>query len=283
MNLPSERRVPAGGLTLSVREWGGGEPSLLCLHGLASNALWWDPVARRLTPRHRVVAVDLRGHGRSDRPEDGYGFPEVSADLVALAPALTLKDHLVVGHSWGASVALWLAAEDPPVRAVVCVDGGAVDLRQVFGNRWKEAEERMRPPRLSGLERGRLAAFISASGLADEVGEEEAVRILLGNFEDDPEGGLRPRLDLRRHMLIARSLYELDQPALLRRVRCPVLFVAALSKDGREEEKRAAVATARSRLQGPSEAVFLEGIHDLPVQRPTRVAAAIEAFLEELA
>jgi len=46
---------------------------LLALHGLASNARWWDLVAGRLAPEHRVVAVDLRGHGRSDRPDTGYG------------------------------------------------------------------------------------------------------------------------------------------------------------------------------------------------------------------
>ena len=271
----------AGAISLTVRERPGGLPELLCLHGLASNALWWDPVGELLAPQHRVVAVDLRGHGLSDRPERGYGFAEVASDLAALLPQLGLQRPVVVGHSWGASVALELAASGGAVRAVVCVDGGVLDVRRVFGSTWEEAEARMRPPRLAGLTEARVRSMVSHSGLAEEVGEEEATRILLGNFEEGPEG-LAPRLDLRRHMEIARALYELDQSELLARVSCPVLFVMAVNDEGLATAKRAAVEEARSLLSAPSEAVFVPGIHDLPVQRPREVAAAISSFLDRL-
>ncbi len=270
----------AGPICLNVRERPGGLPELLCLHGLASNALWWDPVGELLAPRHRVVAVDLRGHGLSDRPERGYGFTEVAGDLAALLPQLGLQLPVAVGHSWGASVALELAATDRGVRAVVCVDGGVLDLRRVFGSSWGEAEARMRPPQLAGLTAARVRSMVSRSGLAEEVGEDEATRILLGNFEEGPRG-LVPRLDLRRHMAIAHALYQLEQAELLGRVGCPVLFIMAVNDEGLEGAKRAAVEEARSRLSGPSEAVFVPGIHDLPVQRPREVAAAISSFLAQ--
>lgn len=51
----------AGRARLSVREHPGGRPALVCLHGLASNARWWDLVARQLSPRFRIVAPDARG------------------------------------------------------------------------------------------------------------------------------------------------------------------------------------------------------------------------------
>ncbi|MGC8474480.1 MAG: alpha/beta fold hydrolase, partial [Candidatus Dormibacteria bacterium] len=205
-----------------MRERQGGLPELLCLHGLASNALWWDPLGDLLAPRHRVVAVDLRGHGLSDRPLRGYGFAEVASDLKSLLPQLRLQQPVAVGHSWGASVALELAAAESSMRAVVCVDGGALDVRRVFGSSWEEAEARMRPPQLAGLTEARVRAMVSRSGLGEELGEEEATRILLGNFEEGPNG-LAPRLDLRRHMEIAQALYQLDQAELLSRVSCPVL------------------------------------------------------------
>ena len=264
-----------------MRERPGGAPELLCLHGLASNALWWDPVGELLAPRHRVVAVDLRGHGLSDRPERGYGFADVVSDLVALLPQLGLQQPVAVGHSWGASVALELAAAQSSVRAVVCVDGGALDIRRVFGSNWEEAEAKMRPPQLAGLTEARVRTMVGRSGLGEEVGEEEATRILLGNFEEGAKG-LAPRLDLRRHMEIAHALYQLDQAQLLGRVACPVLFVMAVNDEGLAGAKRAAVEEARSRLSAPSEAVFVRGIHDLPVQRPREVAAAISAFLDRL-
>lgn len=279
-----ERRLPAqAGLQLALREREGGAPDLLCLHGLASNARWWDPVAARLAPAHRVVAVDLRGHGRSDRPETGYDFPEVVGDLVALWPELALRRPLVVGHSWGASVALWLAAERPDVLGVVCVDGGATDLALVFGGSWQEAEARMRPPDLVGIEPERLRQFVAGSGLADEVGPDVALSILEGNFEATEGGGLRPRLDIRRHMAIARSLYELDQPGLLSRVTCPVLFLMADSSPMPGQEKRRAVERASSALGGPASSLFISGGHDLPVERPSAVAAAILDFASRVA
>ena len=80
-----EYLVDVGTLQMSVRDHPGGSPPVLALHGLASNARWWDLVAARLSPRWRVLAPDLRGHGRSDRPEAGYSFAEVVEDLRGLS------------------------------------------------------------------------------------------------------------------------------------------------------------------------------------------------------
>src|SRR5579859_5524380 len=71
------RRVPTAGPTLSVRDRPGGDPAVL---GLPSNARWWDLVGADLAPAHRVLAIDLRGHGQSDRPENGYDFDTVVGD-----------------------------------------------------------------------------------------------------------------------------------------------------------------------------------------------------------
>ncbi len=280
---PSERRVRAGRLELSVREWPGAGRPIVCLHGLASNARWWDWVAAGLAPPHRVVAVDMRGHGRSDRPEHGYGFPEVTRDLEALLGQLGLQAPVVVGHSWGASVALWLAAEVPEVAGVVCVDGGAADLRAAFGDRWEVARERMRPPLVERLDRARVREFVAASPISGEIGAEAATWAMLGNFEAGRGGNLRPRLDMDRHMQIARALYELDQEALWRRNSSPVLFLMADDGSGRMASKRAAVATAIRVAGGGAQAAYLAGVHDLPLQHPGLVARAILEFCRVLA
>ncbi|MGH7686487.1 MAG: alpha/beta fold hydrolase, partial [Candidatus Dormibacteria bacterium] len=88
MEAIAERRVTTGGLTIVVRDRPGGEPALLALHGLASNARWWDLVGRELGAAHRVIAPDLRGHGRSDRPETGYDFDSVVGDLRSVVTEL---------------------------------------------------------------------------------------------------------------------------------------------------------------------------------------------------
>ncbi len=277
---PQERLVEVGGLKLSCRIWEGPGRPILALHGLASNARWWDLVARHLSPPHLVVAPDLRGHGLSSRPQQGYGFAEVGEDLVNLIAALQLRGPMVVGHSWGASVALWLAAEVADVVGVVCVDGGVVDLREVFGSGWEEAREAMRPPRSDRLDEARLRQFVSASGLAEEVGVEAAMAALLGNFEAGPDGWLTPRLDMARHMEIAEALYRLDLEGLWGRVKCPVLYLLADDGSERSSAKRLRAEHAVSRSAGAAEAVFLPGRHDLPVQHPQQVASQIARFMD---
>lgn len=274
-----EYEVPVGGLNLSVRDHPGEAPAVVALHGLASNARWWDLVAPLLSPR-RVVAVDLRGHGLSSRPESGYGFGEVVDDVRGVAGALALGPCVALGHSWGASVALSWAASDDSVRAAVCVDGGAGDLRGHFGSTWDEAAVAMRPPEMRGISEEMLAGWVARSGLAGDGDPAEAMRILRGNFEESPEGGLRARLGVERHMQIAHALYHLDSASLYARVRVPVLFV--LARRGADDPREGAVAAALATLPAGSGVRWVDGMHDLPVQRPREVAGAVVEFLAGL-
>jgi pimeloyl-ACP methyl ester carboxylesterase len=105
----------------------GGTPIVL-LHGLASSLRIWDFVAPILAQRFRVVAVDQRGHGLSTKPDDGYGFEEVGADLEAFVKLLGLDRPVVVGHSWGGSVAVRFGTDYPELtRGLVLVDGGFIE------------------------------------------------------------------------------------------------------------------------------------------------------------
>jgi len=279
----NELRVETSGPTLAVRDHLGGEPAVLALHGLASNAHWWDLVAARLAPRHRVIAVDLRGHGGSDRPADGYDFDTVVGDLRELTAQLHPQPLVVAGHSWGASVALAYSAAVPGVLGAVCVDGGATDLKAYFGPTWQMAEQTMKPPALTGITAQTLRAWMDSSPLADGSDPQTAAGILLGNFEDDGTGHLRPRLELANHMQIARHLFELDGYELMARVRCPVLFIPAGHPDHEDTPKVHAMERAQSVLGARAKVVWVEGIHDIPVQRPDEVGAAIADFLSSLA
>jgi pimeloyl-ACP methyl ester carboxylesterase len=267
---------------LAYRDHPGPAPAVVALHGLASNARWWDLVAAAL--HHRVVAPDLRGHGESPKPVSGYGFDEVSDDVAALLDRLELGRVLIAGHSWGASVALQLAADHPDrVLGCVCVDGGIGSLRSRIAGGWPEAEVAMRPPDLVGVRRYQVEAW-ARGPLAEGSDSATAARILLGNFEPldpaAPEGPLRPRLRLERHMQIAKELFELDGLALLKRVRSPVVAVLA---DGPEsawmETKREGAEQARLILGDRLRVVWVEGDHDLPVQHPAAVAREISAAL----
>jgi len=277
--------VATGSVGLSVRDHhGDAAPPLLALHGLASNARWWDLVAPQLHPARRIVAVDLRGHGRSDRPESGYSFDEVTGDLRQLIDALAIDRVAVAGHSWGAAVALELAAAEPQrVAGVVCIEGGFADLRSIFGDSWEVAERAMTPPDMVGISESQLRGYIEGSALAGGSDAATALAILLGNFESAPGGGLQPRLRRDHHMAIARHLYEWDGPAALARVTVPVHLVVAENDDPRRGarlaeagERALAVLGERGRFER------IRGGHDLPVERPREVAAAIDRLVSAL-
>src|SRR5262245_66196282 len=113
MKAPSERRVvvaPDVGLHAEMRSGDAAAAPVVLVHGLASNLRLWDGVAERLhAAGHTVVAIDQRGHGRSDAPDTGYDLETAVADLLALIEALGLERPLLVGQSWGGTVVLELA------------------------------------------------------------------------------------------------------------------------------------------------------------------------------
>ncbi|MEU3985253.1 alpha/beta hydrolase [Streptomyces sp. NPDC026672] len=102
---------------------GHGEEMLLLVHGGMSDSHDWTFQAGPLTARHRVLMVDLEGHGRSTEAPAGHGPSDHAADLALLLQHLDAGPVTVVGHSYGALVASILAVEHPQaIRAVVAVD-----------------------------------------------------------------------------------------------------------------------------------------------------------------
>jgi pimeloyl-ACP methyl ester carboxylesterase len=102
---------PAGKLAVDD---GGTGPAVVFLHSLAGNTGQWSAQLQHLRPTRRAVAVDLRGHGRSDPPSDRrYLIEAQAADVDAVVDALGLERFALVGHSLGAGVALAYAAAHP--------------------------------------------------------------------------------------------------------------------------------------------------------------------------
>lgn len=258
----------ADGVSLAVRRWpgAGGVPFLL-VHGLASNARMWDGAASLLGPGS-VAAVDLRGHGQSDKPDAGYDFATVVADLVALIDGLGWSEPpVVVGQSWGGNVVLELAIAAPDrVRAIACVDGGTIELSQRFGS-WDDCAEHMKPPVLRGLPAVEVEAHVRRV-YADWP--ETGVQGMLANFEVRADGTIAPWLTLDRHMAILRSLYEHRPSTRWGLVKVPALLIQAVGDRAKEAGVETAVSAAAD-----ARVVWIEGDHDLHAQYPDRVASLL--------
>src|SRR5262249_25639953 len=106
--------VVARSVRFHTQELGAGErPSVVMLHGLliGSLASWYFTAAPALAERRRVLLYDLRGHGRSERTADGYDVATMASDLAELAAPFDARPIDLVGHSFGALVALRFALD----------------------------------------------------------------------------------------------------------------------------------------------------------------------------
>jgi pimeloyl-ACP methyl ester carboxylesterase len=278
--MPVERIVPADGVSLLAREWPGADRSALLVHGLASTSRIWDFVAPKLAESGlHTVAYDQRGHGRSSKPRSGYGFDRTTADAAAIVRSLGLKRPVAVGHSWGANVVLELAVRRPRlVDAAVLIDGGFINLRDRFD--WPDARAVLAPPPIA---RTPVHAFLH--GIGHHLGraleitpEVEAVFLSLVRMDHDAR--IHPRLSRENHLQILRALWEQDTLRLLRRVRVPTLVLAVRSPPdasgppGFREQKHRAARLVRA-IGAPVRFEWIDGIHDVPLQRPDAVARRI--------
>jgi pimeloyl-ACP methyl ester carboxylesterase len=136
-NVPGVQHsfVDARGLRMHVAEAGEGEPIVL-VHGWPQHWYVWRHLIPRLAQSYRVICPDLRGHGWSDAPPDGYEKETFAEDLLGLLDALGLERVRLVGHDWGglAGFLLCLRASERVERYVVMNTGHPwieMQLRQV--------------------------------------------------------------------------------------------------------------------------------------------------------
>ena len=294
---PREGMVQGSGAALHYRDWGGPaaqdvssdvEPlPLLVLHGLASASRIWDLVAPALARDRRVVALDQRGHGMSDKPDAGYDFATIVADDLAAAEALGLGERFAVaGHSWGANVALEMAAAHPArVGALALVDGGFGMLRQRPGATWEQISRELAPPEFAGTPRETFLGWVRSS---IPNWRPELEEIELNIVELRPDDTVGPRLSRAHHMRILRAMWDEDPEVTYAAIRVPVLYVLAEPPGATEASdaflaaKRQGIARARTLLtRAPRVEVewMADTVHDIPLQRPDALAERLTSFL----
>ena len=111
----------------------GEGPDLVMIHGITGNlAIWHLHIVPALAERFTCHTYDLRGHGLSETPPTGYSADAMAEDLLGLLDALALERPTVVGHSYGADIALYFAARHPDrVREVVAIEAALPSLESV--------------------------------------------------------------------------------------------------------------------------------------------------------
>ena len=125
MPEPKMIKAKGDGIKIQLAVWEGNGKQILCIHGITANCRFWDCLASALALHHRVIAMDLRGRGLSDKPPTGYSIEQHCKDVLALMNDLGLERPVLMGHSLGAFISLVISAHYPQrVDRLILVDGG---------------------------------------------------------------------------------------------------------------------------------------------------------------
>jgi pimeloyl-ACP methyl ester carboxylesterase len=272
------RRVAIGDLSLHYLDSGGPGRPLLFLHATGFHARLWLPYARRFAGSRRILCVDQRGHGESDKPATGYRWEEFGHDLVAFLDALDLRDADAVGHSMGGTVIAAAAAEGTRrvARAVlldpVLIPGAPMDepawnnllasgarrRREVWGSRDEMFEALRTKPIFATWEEEFLHLYVD-HGLADR-----------------PDGQVELRCPRDVEATIFAMAVLTSGFAFLERLAVPTLLVR-----GAESPSLPAVSAAEAMRRLPvGHLLTVEGAgHFVPQERSRQVMDAIADFL----
>jgi pimeloyl-ACP methyl ester carboxylesterase len=238
-----------------------------------------------------LIAPDARGHGLTDKPDGDYMTDIFTRDLVAFLGAFEIERPILVGHSWGAMLALEYAARfsygPRAPGGVVLVDGGTVQM-DAAGLAWEQMRDRLTPPRLAGTPLQAFLAQLNGHNPRWQP-DSQAIQIILANFDVSEQETITPRLSFEHHMQIVRLMWDFKTYEYYPRLRCPVLIVPARPAEPlspQEQEflalKQRGVTRAQESIQDVRVHWMEDTVHDIPLQRPAELAEGLAEFAKGL-
>jgi pimeloyl-ACP methyl ester carboxylesterase len=255
---------------------GGATPgaTFLLVHGLASNARLWDYTALELARLgHLVSAVDLRGHGESDKPDHGYDFPTLTSDIVKVSSSLALDRPILAGQSLGANLVLETAWLHPEIsRGIVCVDGGTIELSRTFPD-WEDAATVLSPPPLAGTKRDVIVKMMREG---HRNWPESGIESSMANFAVEADGTVAPKLSRENHMKILRGLWEHKPSTRFATLEVPALLVFAGAHGSGPFDKLESARRAEETIPKVRVVWFEDADHDIHAQYPVELADLLD-------
>jgi len=193
-NREASRFVEAAGLTWHVQEMGqgsGDRPRLLLVHGTGATTHSWAAILPMLAEHFDVIAMDLPGHGFTDKPApERLSMPGMAKDLAALLDALQIDPEMVVGHSAGAAILMRMCLDGLcHPKLLVSLNGALLPLSGMAGQFFSPVAKMMARSTLS-------AHFFSWSATVDR---RSVTRLI------DGTGSNLPRQDIEWYELLARN------------------------------------------------------------------------------
>jgi 3-oxoadipate enol-lactonase len=253
------------GCQLHYEDYGHGEP--LLVHGLGSSTRDWEYQIPVLAQHYRVIALDVRGHGRSDKPRGAYRIADFAADVAALIEYLQLPPVHLVGISMGGMISFQLGVDRPELLRSLTIVNSGPEVRARSARDWLEIGKRWTLSRLLSLE---TIAKTLAKLLFPRPEQAELRRKVEERW---------PQNDKRAYLASLDAIIGWGVRERLERITCPTLVISADRDYTPVERKREYVAE----MPDARLLVIENSRHATPLDQPERFNSALLAFLGETA
>jgi pimeloyl-ACP methyl ester carboxylesterase len=275
---------------ISFRHHKGSDPRLIpivLLHGLSQQADFWLPVINALGSEYSTLSIDLRGHGESRNMAPDYRIAKLSQDCLNLMDEQEMESACIVGHSWGASVAVNIAAQYP-LRSASCVliDGGAFTPANIVesGSLTRSRLIAALTPPLGPFTEDELTAHYLPErfGLSTEQ-RQSVMSAIARSYTQTPNGGWVTTIGFDRHMAVLEAFLDYNPDSDLEVLAVPTWILMA--RDGfapslnesidNWDDARSQVGT---KVQGKMNIALQHwygAVHDVPLYWPIQVSQLI--------
>ena len=257
-------RIKVNGISINYELTGSGR-TLVLIHGIGGSTQSWERVAPLLSPHYQVLTFDVRGHGKSDKPEGDYSAELFASDLAALLNTLGIGSAHVLGHSMGGVIALRFALDFPEFCDALIVSSSSAEVNPQGTKYWQD-----------------MAAKILEKGM--EASPFEPARMFTKDFIDkNPEAVAEyarrqsandPSCYARAALAISSYNYNEE----LGKIRCPTLIFVG----GQDVLTPPGGSVKMSRLIPGSRLIIFEGCgHVSYMEQPDVISNAVLNFLAE--
>jgi pimeloyl-ACP methyl ester carboxylesterase len=241
---------------------GTGEP-LLFIHGLGSSCQDWEEQTPVFSKKYQVITVDLRGHGKTDKPKGKYSISMFAKDVADLMKSLEISPVHIIGISMGGAVAFHLAIEHPEdVKSLVVVNMSAAVLVKTLKERY-ELLKRTIIIKLVGMKK---MGEVLAQRLFIKPEQEELRKMMAERWAENDKRAYLSAMNALKNWSVLDRLHE---------IKCPTLIIASdedYSPLSHKEEYTALIPDGKL-------VVIEDARHAVSVEKPVEFNAKLMEFI----
>ena len=213
------------------------KPSLVLIHGLASNKFTWNAIIEILKDDYFIIAVDLPGHGSNSIYETDFSYSSMVDYLFKLQSHLGISFQYIAGHSYGASISTMTALDKRfKIKKLALLDGGVVPLKSSPDMNDDNYMFKLAPPDFTNRKFESISEFIDNNlSIKSNPYSDQIKHAILSNFDHAKKPFLVPFLERSNHLKIVDYLWNYNPELNLSKIKIPTLGLMACKFDTIDE------------------------------------------------